>query len=249
MFDASRIRQDFSAAAESYEQEGWLQEQVLLALAQHLPPAREEASLLDAGCGTGRLASLLPPASRVVQIDAAYGMCARAGRNGQATCCAELAALPFADNAFDIVFSSLVLQWLLDPITGLREMRRVCKRGGRALLATFGENSLRRLAASFARVDAYPHVSPFLSRDAFGKQCLEAGLKGEVISETVTESCASLAGLAGKLRGVGARNKRFDRRRSLMTPRAWRSVEAAYRESCGGEILVEWEILYFTGTK
>jgi SAM-dependent methyltransferase len=39
-------------------------------------------------------------------------------------------ALDFADDSFDVVHAHLVLQHVGDPVTALREMRRVCRPGG-----------------------------------------------------------------------------------------------------------------------
>jgi ubiquinone/menaquinone biosynthesis C-methylase UbiE len=43
---------------------------------------------------------------------------------------ADVAALPFPDASFDAAFSSNALEYLADPGSGLRELRRVLKVGG-----------------------------------------------------------------------------------------------------------------------
>jgi phosphatidylethanolamine/phosphatidyl-N-methylethanolamine N-methyltransferase len=42
--------------------------------------------------------------------------------------------LAFPDNSFDTVFASFVFCSVPDPVQGLRELRRVCRPGGRLLL-------------------------------------------------------------------------------------------------------------------
>jgi len=45
--------------------------------------------------------------------------------------------LPFADDSFDAVTISFGLRNFVDPVTGLREMRRVTKTGGRLVVCEF----------------------------------------------------------------------------------------------------------------
>ena len=44
---------------------------------------------------------------------------------------ADLFALPFDDDSFDVVHAHQVLQHVADPVAALVEMRRVCRPGGR----------------------------------------------------------------------------------------------------------------------
>ena len=97
-------------------------------------------SLLDVGSGPGTItidiAERLAP-GRVVGIDAAAGIVEQAtslaASRGIGTVeflVADLFALPFADDEFDIVHAHQVLQHVGDPVAALREMRRVTVPGG-----------------------------------------------------------------------------------------------------------------------
>ena len=46
----------------------------------------------------------------------------------------DVQQLDFADRSFDTVFATFVFCSVPDPVMGLRELRRVCKAGGRMLL-------------------------------------------------------------------------------------------------------------------
>ncbi|HKD15785.1 MAG TPA: methyltransferase domain-containing protein, partial [Candidatus Angelobacter sp.] len=48
---------------------------------------------------------------------------------------ADVLSLPYADHHFSIVVSRFVFHHLLDPLSALREMKRVCKPGGRVVVA------------------------------------------------------------------------------------------------------------------
>ena len=96
------------------------------------------ASVLDVGCGPGtitiEMAERVAP-GRVVGIDASSDVIAKAregvgDRSNVSFEVANIAALNFPDDTFDIVHAHQVLQHLDDPVAALREMRRLVKRNG-----------------------------------------------------------------------------------------------------------------------
>lgn len=103
-----------------------------------LPELRPGLRLLDVGCGPGTitadLAGLVAP-GEVVGIDRAESVldAARSAADGVANLRFEVAdvmALPYDDDTFDVVHAHQVLQHLGDPVGALREMRRVTRPGG-----------------------------------------------------------------------------------------------------------------------
>lgn len=96
--------------------------------------------LLDVGCGPGTitldLAKRIAP-GRAVGIDFSADVIATARENlhssGATNAVFDVGStyeLNFADSSFDVVFAHQVLQHLHDPVSALREMRRVLKDGG-----------------------------------------------------------------------------------------------------------------------
>lgn len=108
--------------------------EALLAL---LPP---EWTVADLGCGTGRLAQQLAPAVReVIGIDNSAAMlkAAAAHTRQQRNITlkkGELTALPLDDGCCDAALCVLVLTYLDEPLAVLREMRRILRPGGRAVV-------------------------------------------------------------------------------------------------------------------
>ena len=92
-------------------------------------------TVLDAGCGTGgllvRLAAALPDA-RAIGLDSDEGACAMAqAKSGGAVVAGSVAAMPFADRAFDAIWSADVLCHRgVDEAKALAEFRRCLKPGG-----------------------------------------------------------------------------------------------------------------------
>jgi SAM-dependent methyltransferase len=97
--------------------------------------------VLDAGCGSGAHAiELANRGATVTGVDASAALLAIAARRpgGRMTLVrADLTApLPFADQAFDVVLSSLVMHYLHDWVPTLTEFRRVLTSRGRLVIST-----------------------------------------------------------------------------------------------------------------
>jgi SAM-dependent methyltransferase len=110
--------------------------------------------VLDVGCGPGGYhESIWNAGAQVVGVDASFGMVREAranavdGERGVHVAQADAQALPFRDGAFDRVLAAHMLYHVPDRAGALREMRRVLRIGGRAVLATNGVTMLARLDA------------------------------------------------------------------------------------------------------
>ncbi|MDX2406033.1 class I SAM-dependent methyltransferase [Streptomyces microflavus] len=101
---------------------------------------RPGMAVLDVGCGPGTitadLAALVAP-GRVTAVDTGTGILEQAaavaaerGLENVEFAVADVHALDFPDDSFDIVHAHQVLQHVGDPVQALREMRRVCRPGG-----------------------------------------------------------------------------------------------------------------------
>ncbi len=92
-------------------------------------------SILDVGCGTGATMSLLERYGEVTGIDIspkALAYCQEQGRSR--LCLADGESLPFSDGSFDLVTALDLLEHLEHEDVGLREVWRVLRQGGHAVL-------------------------------------------------------------------------------------------------------------------
>ena len=133
-----------------------------------LAQAAAGEKVLDVGCGTGTLAIALRakvgPGGEVVGLDAAPEMIAVA-RDKAAKRGADIdfrvgliEEIPFPDDSFDLVLSSLMLHHLPENVRqeGLAEIRRVLKPGGRFLvvdLSVHGDSFVGHVMTLFGQAE------------------------------------------------------------------------------------------------
>ena len=94
--------------------------------------------VLELGVGTGKNLAYYPQAAEITAIDISPAMLERArARSGAKRVTfyeMDAQALEFADESFDLVLATFLFCSVPDPVLGLAEARRVCKRSGRLLL-------------------------------------------------------------------------------------------------------------------
>ncbi len=92
-------------------------------------------SLLDAGGGTGRVATVFREEARqVVVADLSFAMIGYAKEKGLLSACASAEALPFPANTFDRVIMVDAFHHLADQVLAAAELWRVLKPGGKLLI-------------------------------------------------------------------------------------------------------------------
>ncbi len=134
-----------------------------------VPPAATH-EVLDIGCGPGTLTLLAArSAARVTAIDFSPGMleqlAARAIREGVQNVEAlvmDAQGLELPDEGYDAAYSMFVLMFVPDRAQALREMLRVLRPGGRALVATWAPIERRPfMKVGFeAMAEAFPEMPP-----------------------------------------------------------------------------------------
>jgi malonyl-CoA O-methyltransferase len=251
MFDTQALKKDFSDAAPLYDAAAYLQRQVR---ARCINIARSQwlasAHILDAGCGTGQLGADIRQQLldwRITGLDLAAGMCRVARDREPDVVNANADAMPFADESFDGVFSSLMLQWAGEPLAVLREMARVTRRGGRIVVSTLTDGTLHELRTAFATLDEEVRVSPFMNKLALRQLAWQSGCTLVMEEESViVEHYPTALALMQSLKAIGATHKQQTRRKGLMTPHRLGRLERAYSRNFGmpAGLPATWRVYY-----
>jgi demethylmenaquinone methyltransferase/2-methoxy-6-polyprenyl-1,4-benzoquinol methylase len=210
MFDKVAPRYDFLNRVLSLRRDrGWRRRAVTLARLD------DGETALDVGVGTGDLAFELlgssAPTSRVVGIDVSERMLvlvrarARASADGARfeARAADAHALPFADRSFDRVVAGFAVRNFGDLDAGLREMRRVLRPGGRAVILEFSHapNPLVRAVYRLYVHGLVPRVAALLGGDAAAYRYLPESM----------ERFPGAERLAERLRAAGFSDVTFER--------------------------------------
>jgi ubiquinone/menaquinone biosynthesis C-methylase UbiE len=138
-----RILDQFTLQAVPFSQSPSVSNQKALNAIVRAADAGPDDTSLDIACGPGLLVCAFARVVRfAIGIDLTPAMLEQArklqqeqGLNNVSWQEGDVTALPYPDAHFSIVTSRFVLHHLEDPLVALKEMKRVCKPGGRVLVA------------------------------------------------------------------------------------------------------------------
>lgn len=260
-------REDFAAAAASYDSAAVLAREVGVRMAERLDCVKlAPRRLADMGCATGDGVRELMrrfPGALPLALDFAPPMLAavqaRAGwwerLRGRAPRCvvADVRALPLAANSLDLVWSNLVLHWLPGPPSlqmAFAELQRVLVEGGLLHFAMFGPDTLKELRAAAAKADAVlpaPTIDgaggttpEFLDMHDIGDMLMAAGFGDPVMEmEMLTLTYRTPRSFLADQRRLGVRDGLLGQ----LPWRQWRRVFAAW-ERLDGLLPARFEIVY-----
>lgn len=132
-------------------------------------------SILDVGCASGRMAnevSKIYPSANITAIDV-YKKSVQFGKKHYPHIKFQVAdahKLPYRANSYDLVMCYEVIEHLENPLVALKEMRRVLKKNGHALIVMDSGSKLFRVVWFIAehtvcRVWLGAHLHPYTHRE------------------------------------------------------------------------------------
>lgn len=156
-----RILDQFSQQAVPFSTAAPIRDEKALALLVAATGAGGDDTVLDVACGPGLVVCAFARVARhATGIDLTPAMIERARQlaaeqrvDNVAFHVGDVLPLPFADSAFSIVVSRFAFHHFQDPGAVLREMRRVCRPGGRVAVADLTASADLDKAAAFHRME------------------------------------------------------------------------------------------------
>jgi ubiquinone/menaquinone biosynthesis C-methylase UbiE len=145
----------------------------------------EAKTILDIGCGTGRLlrkARERWPKAELIGVDASEGMVEKARQltRGVRFYVGMAESLPLPDCSVDLAFSTVSFHHWSDKLTGIRDVARVLRSGGQFYLADIQITPLMAgIAAFFAPKSPHASVNtPSTVQEMFVKAGLAVQVEG-----------------------------------------------------------------------
>jgi malonyl-CoA O-methyltransferase len=207
------VRRTFDRVASLYDGHAALEQEVASRLLERLDFHRlTPQRIVDLGCGTGQASASLKSRFRkaeVIGLDSSHAMLAQLRRRSRAfhrlrAVCADMSALPLADQSSELLFSNLAMQWCPDPVSLFAEFHRVLAPGGMLLFSSFGPDSLRELRAAWAEADGTAQTLEFVDILQLGDALLAAGFQEPVMdAERITVSYPDIDSLVRELDATG----------------------------------------------
>ncbi|XP_058496800.1 arginine-hydroxylase NDUFAF5, mitochondrial [Solea solea] len=258
-----RRQRSWSARQEDTELYDYLRDEVGSRLADRVHDiARTFPLALDVGGGKNHITQHLSNdvVERLFLTDVSEETLKRRRRGEIATHCvvADEEFLPFKENTFDLVVSSLSLHWTNDLPAALTQIQQVLKPDGVFIGAMVGGDSLYELRCSLQLAETEreggfsPHVSPYTAVTDLGNLLSHAGFNMLTVDvDDVQVHYPGIFEVMTDLQGMAESNCAWNRR-ALLHRDTLLAAAAVYKEMYGnddGSVPVTFQILYMIGWK
>ena len=257
-FDRHLLRMRRDRAAAGFDRVSFLLRSAAEQLVDRLADTtRRFDHALVLGAHTGLVTPLLAASGKVGAIVSSDASPRMTARGSGMRLVADEEALPFADAAFDLIVSPLVLHWVNDLPGTLVQCRRCLRPDGLFLAALLGGDTLAELreatlvAESEVTGGAAPRVAPFAAVRDLGGLLQRAGLALSVAdSDRLAVRYRDPFALMNEIRAMGGANAPATGPGRPMRRDVLRRTAEVYAERFAdpdGRIRATFEIVYLTG--
>ncbi|KAJ0032943.1 hypothetical protein NQD34_000050 [Periophthalmus magnuspinnatus] len=258
-----RRQREWAAAQSDAAQFEYIREEVGSRVADRVyDVARTFPLALDLGCGRSFIAEhLTTDVVQQIYLTDIAPTCVKRLRHSEISSRCILADeefLPFKDDTFDLVLSSMSLHWVNDLPGALRQVWRVLKPDGAFIAALPGGDSLYELRCSLQLAQTEreggfsPHVSPLTAVTDLGNLLGRAGFTLLTVdTDELQVHYPGFMELLTDLKGMGESNCAWNRR-LLLHRDTILATAAVYKEMYGnpdGSIPATFDLLFMIGWK
>jgi malonyl-CoA O-methyltransferase len=247
-----RLKANFNKAASSYLDHAIIQQKPALLLIDKFSKYHTSGRVLDLGSGPGTFSHdkcQLP--DNLVNVDLSLNMLKQSTCNHNDLVCADVANLPFANSAYSIVISSLMLQWLDDKNKAFSELSRIIKSDGHLLFTTLINPSLWQLDLAYKQIDDYQHIRHFCHEDEYLQLCRNNGF--EVLESIIWSDdyeFTSMLELFRHFRLTGTTLPQKSQQRGIGGKERLRNLGSAYPDiTAGGKFRLSYYYLLIVARK
>ena len=256
--DKTRVRAAFNRAANSYDGAAVVQALVRDEMLSRLDLVKLSPKIiLDAGCGTGLGSRMLQQrfgGATIVSLDMAINMLHKTRTNQPflkrifsqpSLLCADIEALPLAENSVGLIWSNLALQWCNDLDAAFGACFNSLQPEGLLMFSTFGPDTLKELRIA-SSADANTHVSRFIDMHDIGDALVRAGFNAPVLDvERYTLTYDDVKAVMKDLKSIGAHNATQGRQRGLAGKGFLQNLTQQYEQfRVGGKLPATFEVVF-----
>jgi malonyl-CoA O-methyltransferase len=160
--------------------------------------------------------------------------------------CADMEAIPLAENSVDMVWSNLSLQWCNDLDQVFTQIAKTLTHNGLFIFSTFGPSTLHELRMSLASFSQYSHVNQFIDMHDIGDALIRCGFSDPVLDVDVyTLTYSTFKEIMYDLKQIGARNALQGRAKGMTGKGFLYQLEKLYEVYRADEKLpASYEVVY-----
>lgn len=235
----SEIARGFSRAAYSYNASAKVQKPIAEFAIHRLNQIRaaSDESIIDLGCGTSlKLKEIKANTSRYIGLDLASGMLEKARMSAKLNevdnahfVNANAAVLPFQANSFDLVFSSMALQWCQAKYDVIAEIKRILRTRGRAVLAILVDGSFNELESAWADLSIPSRLNCFANTQSWLDAIKQNKLQCSVEEQDFFQYFDNSLGMLKSLKAIGADTQLSSSRFSAITKSELKKLDLLMR--------------------
>lgn len=250
------IQHAFNQSAAQYDRVAKVQFEIGLQLLARLDYIKiTPDTILDLGCGSGKLIQLLQkryPKAQIIGVDYAFNMLLESQKKQSIfkkwrLCQADMHMLPFANDLFDLIIANQTIHWTDSISKVFVEIHRIMAPNACLMFSTLGPDTFSELRNAWLTADSYLHTNPFYDLHHIGDHLLANQFVDPVVDvDYITLHYSTCQNLLHSLKAQGVRNINPKRNTGLTGKQALRKFYSAYESfrSDNGKYPLTYEVVY-----